>query len=324
MIERNGRFPGAELLGLVPKRILESVLFSKDPVASLEQVGDNLPYFLEYSEAVGLKERINRGSDSEESLAKLLVWCSPQMTAIVKRVQGLGMDDWELVKETLLVTRDIIVGWEPVLEGKPKVKDNLRFQVSNCGGRKIEQRITGLYGLGVRYFPAVKLYFDAAEEFFLCSERPPEEEDLRAMRAIVEEMCQALRAKGKPVPRLTKKQKKNAPWRGDVTVLIHAIYTGAAVDCLERGVDLLGRRACEDEVLINIVGEKLEEAISLLRPRRGGQILKHLYGFDEVGQHTMQETADHFGVTRGRIQQIRAKALKKLRCHGIRRKLWCS
>lgn len=324
MIERNDRPSEAELLVLVPKRILESILFSENPVASLEQMGADLPYFLEYSEAAGLKERINRGPDSEESLAKLLIWCSPQMTAIVKEAQGLGMDDWELVKETLLVARGVVVGWEPVLRDKPNIKDHLRFQVTNYGGRKIEQRITNLYGLGVQYFPAVKLYFDAAEELSLCFERPPEEGDLEIMRAIIEEKRQALQAKGRPVPRLTKRQKKNDLWKGDVIARIHdAIYTAGTLGYSGQRAGL-PKRACEDEVLINIAGEKLEKAISQLRPRRGGRVLKYLYGFDGVGQHTAQEAADHFGVSKGRIYQIAARALKDLRRHNTKRNLWCS
>ncbi|MCS6885204.1 MAG: RNA polymerase sigma factor RpoD [Acidobacteriota bacterium] len=66
-----------------------------------------------------------------------------------------------------------------------------------------------------------------------------------------------------------------------------------------------------------VVGKNLREAImevlSTLTTREA-QILKMRFGLDESGnERTLEEVGKHFSVTRERIRQIEAKALKKLR-----------
>lgn len=58
------------------------------------------------------------------------------------------------------------------------------------------------------------------------------------------------------------------------------------------------------------VGELLEE----LSPREQ-KILKMRFGLDDGRSHTLEEVGQEFGVTRERIRQIEAKALKKLEKH---------
>ncbi|MDR3710956.1 MAG: RNA polymerase sigma factor RpoD [Capsulimonadaceae bacterium] len=61
-----------------------------------------------------------------------------------------------------------------------------------------------------------------------------------------------------------------------------------------------------------ILREKIEEALDLLTPRER-DVLKMRFGLDDGYPHTLEEVGKHFRVTRERIRQIEAKALKKLR-----------
>lgn len=58
--------------------------------------------------------------------------------------------------------------------------------------------------------------------------------------------------------------------------------------------------------------EKIEEALDQLTPRER-DVLKMRFGLDDGYPHTLEEVGRHFQVTRERIRQIEAKALKKLR-----------
>ena len=81
----------------------------------------------------------------------------------------------------------------------------------------------------------------------------------------------------------------------------------------------------EDESIVNSVDELskflLHERIKGLLEKmteREEKILTLRFGLSEDGvTHTLRETAKHFGITRERVRQIEAKALKKLR-HPIR------
>ena len=58
--------------------------------------------------------------------------------------------------------------------------------------------------------------------------------------------------------------------------------------------------------------EQLEEVLSTLNPREQ-QVLRLRYGLNDGRQRTLEEVGQVFGVTRERIRQIEAKALRKLR-----------
>ncbi len=58
--------------------------------------------------------------------------------------------------------------------------------------------------------------------------------------------------------------------------------------------------------------EKIDEALGALTDRER-DVLKMRFGLDDGYPHTLEEVGRHFQVTRERIRQIEAKALKKLR-----------
>src|SRR5262249_32105486 len=62
---------------------------------------------------------------------------------------------------------------------------------------------------------------------------------------------------------------------------------------------------------INLV-EMTEEVLNTLTPREE-RIIKMRFGLEDGTEHTLEEVGQAFGVTRERIRQIEAKALRKLR-----------
>jgi RNA polymerase primary sigma factor len=68
----------------------------------------------------------------------------------------------------------------------------------------------------------------------------------------------------------------------------------------------------EDQVSKNLLREDLEKVLDSLSPRER-DVLKLRYGLDDGRMKTLEEIGQIFNVTRERIRQIEAKALRKLR-----------
>jgi RNA polymerase primary sigma factor len=67
------------------------------------------------------------------------------------------------------------------------------------------------------------------------------------------------------------------------------------------------------DAIINInFKELMEQVLNTLTPREE-RIIKMRFGLEDGTEHTLEEVGEQFGVTRERIRQIEAKALRKLR-----------
>jgi RNA polymerase sigma factor (sigma-70 family) len=75
----------------------------------------------------------------------------------------------------------------------------------------------------------------------------------------------------------------------------------------------------EDKFDTGMLRKQLDTALDTLKAREKG-VLQYRYGLDGGSQHTLEETGRLFFVTKERIRQIEAKALRKLR-HPSRTKL---
>ena len=71
-----------------------------------------------------------------------------------------------------------------------------------------------------------------------------------------------------------------------------------------------------DEVINTKLSEQLATVLADLTPREE-QVLRKRFGIEEKSDHTLEEVGKLFNVTRERIRQIEAKALRKLR-HPVR------
>ncbi len=71
-----------------------------------------------------------------------------------------------------------------------------------------------------------------------------------------------------------------------------------------------------DSLLTHDLTTQVERALAMLSPKEK-EILRLRFGIGEEGEHTLEEVGKRFAVTRERIRQIEAKALRKLR-HPLR------
>jgi RNA polymerase primary sigma factor len=71
-----------------------------------------------------------------------------------------------------------------------------------------------------------------------------------------------------------------------------------------------------DSLLSQDLTSQVERALATLSPKEK-EILRLRFGIGEEGEHTLEEVGKRFAVTRERIRQIEAKALRKLR-HPLR------
>jgi RNA polymerase primary sigma factor len=73
------------------------------------------------------------------------------------------------------------------------------------------------------------------------------------------------------------------------------------------------RGVSPSEAVINLnLREQTAEVLKTLSPREE-KIIKMRFGLQDGSEHTLEEVGQHFAVTRERIRQIEAKALRKLR-----------
>ncbi|MFQ5514187.1 MAG: RNA polymerase sigma factor RpoD [Myxococcota bacterium] len=72
------------------------------------------------------------------------------------------------------------------------------------------------------------------------------------------------------------------------------------------------RLSLTDEVIQRNLAEQTRRVLSTLTPREA-KVLKMRFGIGERSNHTLEEVGQDFEVTRERIRQIEAKALRKLR-----------
>jgi len=73
------------------------------------------------------------------------------------------------------------------------------------------------------------------------------------------------------------------------------------------------RMLSPSESVINLnLREQTAEVLKTLSPREE-KIVKMRFGLQDGSEHTLEEVGQHFAVTRERIRQIEAKALRKLR-----------
>jgi RNA polymerase primary sigma factor len=75
-------------------------------------------------------------------------------------------------------------------------------------------------------------------------------------------------------------------------------------------------RSPASEAVFSMLGRRIEEVLYTLSNREK-EVIKLRFGLTDGYQRTLEEVGSQFNVTRERVRQIEAKALKKLR-HPVR------
>ena len=88
----------------------------------------------------------------------------------------------------------------------------------------------------------------------------------------------------------------------------------------ESGVRSVAAPAPAEAAAFTLLKEQLMSVLSTLTPREE-MVLKLRFGLEDGRQRTLEEVGKEFKVTRERIRQIEAKALRKLRHPSRSRKL---
>ena len=99
---------------------------------------------------------------------------------------------------------------------------------------------------------------------------------------------------------------------------LRSLDEGSSMEAFEQlsAEDLgMAPMSVEGLVELQIEHEKIDRLLRSLSQREE-QILRIRYGFHDGASRTLQQTGDHFGISRERVRQIESKALAKLR-HAI-------
>lgn len=78
-------------------------------------------------------------------------------------------------------------------------------------------------------------------------------------------------------------------------------------------IEATGVVSPEESAVENSLQMEINKQLQTLNEREQ-KVLEMRFGLDNGRQHTLEQVGNYFGVTRERIRQIEAKALKKLRC----------
>ena len=267
-----------------------------DPVRMyLKEIG-RVP-LLTAEEEVALAKRMEQGD--EEAQKRLAEANLRLVVSIAKRYVGRGMLFLDLIQEGNL----------GLIKAVEKFDYNKGYKFSTYATWWIRQAITRAIADQARTIRIPVHMVDTINKFIRVSRQllqqlgrePTPEEIAKEMDISVERVREIMKIAQEPVSLETPIGEEEDSHLGDF-------------------IEDQDAPAPADAASFMLLKEQLEEVLDTLTPREE-KVLRLRFGLDDGRARTLEEVGQNFGVTRERIRQIEAKALRKLRHPSRSRKL---
>ncbi len=268
--------------------IIDTSVLTDDPVRIyLKEIG-RVPLLLPNEEAE-IAERILKG---DEQASQRLVEANLRLVvSIAKRYLGRGMQFLDLIQEGNL----------GLMKAVEKFDHTKGFKFSTYATWWIRQAITRAIAdqartirIPVHMGETINKIKKASSQLLHENGHEPTVEEISEYLNIpVDKICEAMRASQEPVSLETPIGEEEDSHLGDF---------------IPDDSTLTPQEAAAQTLL----KEQLDDVLSTLTPREA-KVIRLRFGLDDGRPRTLEEVGDVFKVTRERIRQIEAKALRKLR-----------
>lgn len=297
---------------------ISSLLVSDNPLEKLNKISEGIKdfnYFLEYKNAVQLKNDLENPAKKESATFELIYRCLPTLNSILQNARGLGGEDQELFNigfESLIESINI---WQSK-EDISKQTCALKFITHQNVEEKVKKYIVSNFGLSLRHFILVKQYFLAINEFKKTCDRTPRSQDWNEIIQIINENIVNLSKKEEEEIEELRylRSRKLGPNAIDIFRVIHNRIYPSSKNFSSLSEDTFTEKI-ENHILdikeSKELDKELDKYLATLTPREL-KILEMHYGPKPV---TLKEIAEEFKLSYGRIQQIETKAIQKIRKH---------
>ncbi len=291
---------------------LDRILSSPHPLQSLKEVASLAPDLWPEGNSAQLKQQFLNPLTRQNTQAKMLWHCLPQIYRACARFQPYDFSEPEIVNLALDFYHQDLEAWDP----KPDVpQTNLRRHVATTLEQHFKAHICDRFQLPAVTFPAVTCFYQAVSQFHQEMDSPPTPSDVAELKTIFNEIVQQEQATNQtPIPLRHKKE--------DVFDLILESYFPTAQDQIAHQADPADLekdfiQKTQDQLLHHLLDHPQDSEIT----KREGLVTKLRYGLVDGEEKTLEQVGQIINRNRNTARQIEAKALRKLRHPKVSRKL---